>query len=91
MALEIPLCPDDGIWIDDLERALDEHNVRACVFSSSVSNPMGSFMDDEKRQTVVEILEHREVPFIEDDVYGDLYFTAQRGTPASLYSKKGLC
>ena len=90
MALEIPLCPDDGIWIDDLERALDEHDVRACVFSSSVSNPMGSFMDDEKRQTVVELLEHREIPFIEDDVYGDLYFTAQRGTPASLYSKKGM-
>jgi len=90
MALEIPLCPDDGIWLEDLEHALDEHDIKACVFSSSVSNPMGSFMSDSKRKTVVEMLEDRDIPFIEDDVYGDLHFTEQRGTPASLYSRKGL-
>ncbi len=90
MALEIPLCPDDGIWLEDLERALDEHDIKACVFSSSVSNPMGSFMSDSKRKIVVEMLEDHDIPFIEDDVYGDLHFTEQRGTPASLYSRKGL-
>lgn len=90
MALEIPLCPDDGIWLDDLEQAIEEHDIKACVFSSSVSNPMGSFMNDEKRKTLVEMLEDRDIPFIEDDVYGDLHFTEQRGTPASLYSRKGL-
>ena len=90
MALEIPLCPDDGIWLEDLQQALDQHDIKACVFSSSVSNPMGSFMNDEKRKTLVEMLENRDVPFIEDDVYGDLHFTEQRGTPASLYSRKGL-
>jgi DNA-binding transcriptional MocR family regulator len=90
MALEIPLCPDDGIWLEDLERAIEEHDVKACVFSSSISNPMGSFMSDEKRKMLVEILEGRNIPFIEDDVYGDLHFTEQRGTPASLYSRKGL-
>lgn len=90
MALEIPLCPDDGIWLEDLEHAIEEHAIAACVFSSSVSNPMGSFMSDEKRKTLVEMLEDRDIPFIEDDVYGDLHFTEKRGTPASLYSKKGL-
>ena len=90
MALEIPLCPDDGIWLEDLERAIEGHDIKACVFSSSISNPMGSFMNDEKRKTLVEMLEDRDIPFIEDDVYGDLYFTEQRGTPASLYSRKGL-
>jgi len=90
MALEIPLCPDDGIWLEDLELAIENHDIAACVFSSSISNPMGSFMDDEKRKTLVEMLEDRNIPFIEDDVYGDLHFTEQRGTPASLYSRKGL-
>ena len=31
-ALEIPLCPDEGIWLDDLVQALDEHDIKACVF-----------------------------------------------------------
>ena len=90
MALEIPLCPEDGIWLADLEHAIEHHEIAACVFSSSVSNPMGSFMDDEKRKTLVKMLEDRDIPFIEDDVYGDLYFTERRASPASLYSRKGL-
>lgn len=90
MALEIPLCPDDGIWLDDLEQALKTHKVSACVFSSSVSNPLGSFMPDNKRERLVRLLESKNIPFIEDDVYGDLHFTEQRGTPAQLYSRKGM-
>lgn len=90
MALEIPLCPDDGIWLDDLEQAINAHDVKACIFSSSISNPMGSFMMDEKRKMLVEILECKDIPFIEDDVYGDLHFTEKRGKPASLYSRKDL-
>ncbi|MFT5573326.1 MAG: DNA-binding transcriptional MocR family regulator [Cryomorphaceae bacterium] len=90
MALEIPLCPDNGIWLEDLQRAMQEHRVATCVFSTSISNPLGSFMPDQKRQDLVELLERNNIPLIEDDVYGDLYFTEQRGVPAQGYSKKGL-
>lgn len=90
MAYEIPVCPDGGLWLDDLEQALKQQPIKACVFSTSISNPMGSFMPDNCRQKMVELLEHKNIPLIEDDVYGDLYFTEQRGTPAQVYSKKGL-
>jgi len=86
-ALEIPLCPDEGIWLDDLAQALDEHDIKACVFSTSLNNPVGSFMPDAKREQLVALLEQRDVVLIEDDVYGDLHFTAK---PAQAYSKKGL-
>jgi len=89
-ALEIPLCPDDGIWLDDLTQALSDHDIKACVFSTSINNPVGSFMPNHKRKQLVELLESHEVVLIEDDVYGDLYFGAERGTPAQAYSKKGL-
>ena len=89
-ALEIPLCPDEGIWLDDLAQALDEHDIKACVFSTSLNNPVGSFMPDAKREQLVALLEQRDVVLIEDDVYGDLHFTAKRVTPAQAYSKKGL-
>jgi DNA-binding transcriptional MocR family regulator len=90
LALEIPLCADDGIWIEDLKRGIAEHTVKACVFSASISNPLGSFMGGEKQQQIVELLEKNNIPLIEDDVYGDLYFTPQRGSTAQLYAKKGL-
>lgn len=90
MALEIPVCPDEGIWIEDLKAGIAEHNIAACVFASSISNPLGSFTSDEKRQSLVELLEHHHIPLIEDDVYGELYFTEKRATPAQFYSKKGL-
>ena len=90
MALEIPVCPDDGLWLEDLQQAIKTHPIKACVFSSSISNPIGSFMPDATRQQLVKLLEAKNIPLIEDDVYGDLYFTEQRGTLAQVYSRKGL-
>ncbi len=90
MALEIPLCPEEGIGINDLTTAIKKHPIKACLFSSSISNPIGSFMSDESRKEMVSFLESKHIPLIEDDVYGDLYFTENRGTPAQCYAKKGL-
>jgi DNA-binding transcriptional MocR family regulator len=90
MAVEIPLCPDDGIWYEDLEKSIKQHNIKACIFSTTVSNPLGSFMTEPKKKQVVELLESHDIPMIEDDVYGDIYFTEKRGMPAQKYSKKGL-
>ena len=90
MAYEIPVCPEDGIWIEDLEKAIEQQSITACVFSTAISNPMGSCMPDANRKKVVEILEQKNIPLIEDDVYSDLYFTDKRCIPAQGYSKKGL-
>lgn len=89
-ALEIPLCPDNGIWLNDLAQALEQHDIKACLFSTAINNPVGSFMSDESRMQMVDLIESHNVVLIEDDVYGDLHFTAKRGTPALAYSKKGL-
>lgn len=89
-ALEIPLCPEEGVWLDDLENAIANHPVKACVFSSSISNPLGSIMTNARRQAIVALLESKNIPLVEDDVYGDLYFEGERGVPAQYYSRKGL-
>ena len=90
MVLEIPLCPDNGVWLEDLEHGLNRHDVKACIFSSSISNPLGSFMSEDRCRELVQLLEIYEIPLIEDDVYGDLYFTEQRGTLAQIFSDKGM-
>ncbi|WP_105166560.1 aminotransferase-like domain-containing protein [Pseudoalteromonas sp. T1lg23B] len=88
-AVEIPLCPDDGLWLADLERAMNKQNIKACIFSTSINNPLGSYMPDERRAQLVKLLEHHQVTLIEDDVYGDLHFTQQRGKPARYFSTTG--
>ncbi|TMP43756.1 PLP-dependent aminotransferase family protein [Pseudoalteromonas citrea] len=87
--IEIPVCPDDGVWLCDLGEALLKHDIKACVFSTSINNPLGSFMPDIRRKALVELLEYHQVTLIEDDVYGDLHFTERRGKPAQCYTSTG--
>ncbi|XOV79979.1 MAG: PLP-dependent aminotransferase family protein [Aestuariibacter sp.] len=86
-ALEICTCVDEGVCLEELQDALNKHNIKACMFSTAINNPLGSFMPDDKRQKLVAMLEEADVPLIEDDVYGDLYFTEQRGKPARFFAK----
>jgi len=90
MALEIPTCSEEGICLIDLVDSLDSHNVKACIFSSLINNPTGSFMSAEKRQKLVSITESRNIPLIEDAVYGELHFNQTSALPMQAYSTKGL-
>ncbi len=90
LALEIETCPLDGISLSALETALDQHPVKACMFSAAINNPLGCLSSDDYREALVELLEARGVPLIEDDVYGELSFDGLRPRPAQFYSRKGL-
>ncbi len=90
MALEIPTCSESGICLDDLKESLDKHDVKACVFSSLINNPTGSCMPEAKRQALVKIVEDRNIPLIEDDVYGELTFNEEKVLPLQAFSTKNL-
>jgi len=90
MALEIPSCSESGICLDDLKESLDKHKVSACVFSSLINNPTGSCMPEAKRKQLVEIVERKNIPLIEDDVYGELTFSDEKVLPLQAYSQKDL-
>lgn len=89
-ALEVYTCTEEGVCVSELEKVLEQHKVSACLFSTAINNPLGSMMTNEQRQSLVKLLESRDIPLIEDDVYSDLYFTENRPIPAQLYSEKGL-
>ncbi|WP_434017249.1 PLP-dependent aminotransferase family protein [Thalassotalea sediminis] len=89
-ALEVYTCTEDGVCIDELEKVLNNHPVKACLFATAINNPLGSFMPESGRQRLVKLLESRDIPLIEDDVYSDLYLTENRPVPAQYYSEKGL-
>ena len=83
LAIEVETCPEEGVTLSDLQRVLNEYPVKACVFSTTLGNPLGVTMPDDDRRTLVNLLEKHDTTLIEDDVYGDLRFDGVRPTPAA--------
>ncbi len=89
-AIEIPVHPNEGMDLAALEKALEQHPIRACWCMTNFQNPMGATMPDTKKQALVSMLTTHQVPLIEDDVYGELYFGNQYAKPAKTYDTDGL-
>lgn len=88
-ACEIPTYPREGICLDELEARLDCCWIKACLFTLNYSNPLGSCMPDEKKRRLVEMLTAREIPLIEDDIYGNLTFGEARPKTAKSFDREG--
>ncbi len=88
--IEIPSHPRHGMCLDLLGEALKKHRIRACIASPNFSNPLGSSMPDEGKRELVDMLARRNIPLIEDDLYGDLYFGQARPRSAKAFDREGL-
>ncbi len=89
-AIEIPTCPRKGVSIEALKLSLDRWKIRACLLVPNFSNPTGAVMPEERKKRLVQLLAEREVPLIEDDIYGDLAHGSPRPKAAKSYDRKGL-
>jgi DNA-binding transcriptional MocR family regulator len=86
--LELPTHPATGIEIDALKKAIPR--IDLCLLAPNFSTPLGSCMPDEHKEQVVELLARHDIPLIEDDIYGDLYFGAQRPKCCKAFDKEGI-
>ncbi|MEM9538611.1 MAG: PLP-dependent aminotransferase family protein [Cyanobacteria bacterium P01_E01_bin.42] len=77
-ALALPTHPREGISLTHLEEALQKKQVQACLIIANFNNPIGSCMDDAKKKRLVELLNKYKTPLVEDDVYGEIYFSGTR-------------
>ena len=89
-AIELPTHPRDGVDLAALDDALRKKNVRACWLMPTLQNPLGATMPLDKKRELVQLLANHDVPLIEDDVYAELYFGAERPKPAKAFDRKGL-
>ncbi len=88
-ALTLPTHPRYGISLDHLEDALQAGQIKACLLVSNFSNPLGCQMEDRKKKRLVHLLNQYDVPLIEDDVYGDLYFEGSRPKAIKAFDQEG--
>jgi DNA-binding transcriptional MocR family regulator len=88
-AIEIPSDPRTGLDLDALEDAVRSAPVRAVLATPNFSNPLGARMPDENKERLVRMLTRRDIPLIEDDVYGDLAFDGTRPRAAKSFDTEG--
>ena len=57
---------------------------------SNFQNPLGSLMPEAAKRALAELLSRHQLPLIEDDVYGELYFGENRPAPVKAFDRDGL-
>ncbi|HWV71395.1 MAG TPA: PLP-dependent aminotransferase family protein [Pseudosphingobacterium sp.] len=86
--IEIPTHPLTGVDLDALKKVLPQ--LTACCFISNFSNPLGCLMPDEHKKELVRMLTDQNIPLIEDDLYGNLFFGATRPKPCKAFDEAGI-
>lgn len=89
-AVEIPLQTGGGVDLEVLARALAQHDIKACWFMTNFQNPTGMSMSADDKRQLVSLLHRHQVPLIEDDVYGELYFGQEAPVSAKAFDRDGL-
>ncbi len=87
--LEVPTDPVTGVDLEYLDKAIPKFKIRACIFVTNFSNPIGSCMPDKNKRELVRLMNKYDIPLIEDDIYADLYFGKLRPSSCKQYDRNG--
>ncbi len=88
--VEVPNRPGTGIDVEAVERTVAHAKISAALFQPNFNNPTGALTPDESKRAIVSVLVKAGIPIIEDDIYGDLHFDADRPRPLSAFDESGL-
>ncbi|MBC7874575.1 MAG: PLP-dependent aminotransferase family protein [Ferruginibacter sp.] len=88
--VEISSSPVTGLDLSCLQQAIKKFPIKACVVIPNFNNPLGGCMPDENKKKLVELVTRHNIPLIEDDIYGELYFGRNRPRTCKYYDTKGM-
>lgn len=79
---------DDGVLIEDVEKALKEGSVKFMYMLPNFHNPAGVTIPLERRKKLGELAEKYDTFIVEDDPYGDLRYEGEDITPLIVIKKE---
>lgn len=88
--VEVSSCFVTGLDLDCLQQVIKKFPIKACVVIPNFNNPLGGCMPDEHKRKLVEIITKHNIPLIEDDIYGELYFGETRPRTCKYYDTRGM-
>lgn len=86
--IELPTT-HQGVDLKTLEKFFKKKKIQCCLFVPNFNNPLGISMPDSKKKELVNLVTRYEIPLIEDDIYGELYFGKQRPKTCKTYDREG--
>jgi DNA-binding transcriptional MocR family regulator len=87
--IEIPVHYKTGFDIDYLKDILHKNTIRAVLLTPNFHNPTGILMSDKDKKELASIANSYQIPMIENDIYGDLYFEGDRPSTIHQFDKNG--
>jgi 2-aminoadipate transaminase len=78
----VPL-DDEGMQVEEIERVLEEHEIRFIYVLPNFHNPAGTTLPEARRHRLVEIARKHDLILIEDDPYGALRYEGKSPSPIS--------
>jgi DNA-binding transcriptional MocR family regulator len=88
--IELPTDPNSGIDIEALHKTVTGKKIRAIILMSNFNNPLGCCIPDDNKKEIVQLIQKHNIPLIEDDIYGDIFFTKSRPKTCKSFDKSGL-
>lgn len=85
--ITIPEHPQFGFDLSSFEQALKQYPIKVCWLMLNVHNPIGFTVNSEIKQRIAELLHDYEVYLIEDDVYQELDYAAQKPLPVKYFDQ----
>ncbi|MFC3032631.1 PLP-dependent aminotransferase family protein [Pseudoalteromonas fenneropenaei] len=86
--LEIPSTPE-GLDLTQLEHALANNQVQACLLTVNQQNPTGHSLSTSQKQQLAALAKRYQCPIIEDDVFRELSHGAAIPLPLKYYDEAG--
>ncbi|GAB3650601.1 PLP-dependent aminotransferase family protein [Echinicola sediminis] len=88
--IEMPTHSEYGLELEAVEKTVKENKISAIIVVSNFSNPMGYCMPDEHKRRLVHICTENQVPLLEEDLYGDVFFGAERPLSCKSIDQEGI-
>jgi len=85
----IPSHAETGIEVADLKDACSKLNIKACILVSNFNNPDGASFSTEQKKQIAAFANQKQIPIIEDDLYGELFFKGSRPDTIKAYDENG--
>lgn len=81
---------EDGMKVDNLERAIQESNAKLIYLVANFHNPKGTTLALERRKKLIELSRLYRIPILEDNPYGELRYRGEPVPTLASMDKDGL-
>ena len=81
---------DEGMKVDQAERALTQSNPKLIYVVSDFSNPKGTTLSVERRKRLIDLSIRHRIPIVEDDPYGELRYMGERLPSLAAMDRAGM-